>query len=137
MKAESQEQIFSQFLWVRPHPDKENLVSMYGLAIGDGWCDLLKNLFSDIEDLYRTKGLELNLEVVQVKEKFGALVVYFHDCLDEVLDLKQKYEQLSQNVCYDCGEVGTHRRLSGWWVTICNPCADSRIADLKRRLGRD
>jgi len=133
MKAELQEQLFNRFPWTRPN-DRESLMSQFGFAVGDGWYDLIEKLLSEIEGFYRAKGLEVKLELAQVKEKFGELRVYFHDGLDELFDLAIKYEELSKGVCYDCGKIGTHRRIGAWWITMCDPCVESRIADAKQRL---
>ncbi|HEY2495128.1 MAG TPA: hypothetical protein VGI33_19745 [Paenibacillus sp.] len=47
-------------------------------------------MFLDIGVVYGVDGLEVKLEIAQVKEKFGALKVYFHDGLDGLYDLALK-----------------------------------------------
>ncbi|WP_419885677.1 hypothetical protein [Paenibacillus sp. B-A-8] len=138
MKAELQEQLLSHFPWARPISGRESLWSKYGFSIGDGWYDLIENLFSEIEVVYRVKGREVDLEIVQIKERFGVLKVYFYGGLDELYELAHKYEELSLSVCYDCGGQGQHRRIGFWWITMCDNCEDNRIASANRKLnGRE
>ena len=44
---------------------------------GDGWYEILRGMCKDIEELYTTRGQEVDLQILQVKEKFGVLSVYY------------------------------------------------------------
>ena len=80
----------------------------WGPECGAGWV----GLYQPIIDLCRKN----NIDVFQIKEKFGALRIYVdfpRDATDvmwgHVNDLIDQAERASLNTCEDCGRPGTHR----------------------------
>ena len=96
-------------------------------SVGPGWGPLVRTAFTLI------KGLPT--KVVQVKEKYGTLRMYFSDygvfskdkhsvdvdigTLEDVLDVA------SSHICELCGRPGTLRD-GGWVVTRCDECEAKR-----------
>ncbi len=93
----------------------------------DGWFALSDSLCSELNKLEKIK-------LEQVKEKFGALRVYY--CLsddtkkEEVEELRNqadaiisKYEEKSLVTCHSCGSIsGTLTNLGSWMVVLCDEC---------------
>lgn len=88
MKKELEEQL------VKLHPeilrdyggDMRHTCMAWGLACGDGWYDLLSDLFKTIDKLVAGKKAVVIAD--QVKEKFGGLRFYYHieNLEDDLLD---------------------------------------------------
>lgn len=111
-----------------------------------GWADLMRHLLQDIDALL---GDRHELQVLQVKEKFGLLRFYFEidgrktinadvvspggakriqilpDDVDElfvqVRSLVARAEADSAHICERCGAPGVLDR-SGWWKVRCAAC---------------
>jgi hypothetical protein len=56
---------------------------------------------------------------VQMKEKYGTLRAYFHNTTDEMEDIIQEAELLSETTCEQCGRQGVIRG-NGWLYTACD-----------------
>ncbi len=89
----------------------------YGIQCHAGWHSLYEPLIKEIESI--------GGEVLQVKEKFGALRVYYklpHGTPEEVkqrlFQLKSDAEDLSVHMCEVCGKPGSLIRAS-WFKTRC------------------
>ncbi|GIO35720.1 hypothetical protein J41TS12_05810 [Paenibacillus antibioticophila] len=124
MRKELQQHLLDRFPWAKAQPRIDNLWLRYGFDIGDGWYNLICDLFSEIEELYRAKGLEISLEFAQIKQKFGALTIYTYKTLPEVYDLIRKFQARSLEVCEKCADRGRLRKQVGWWITLCDSCFD-------------
>ncbi|WP_079912986.1 hypothetical protein [Paenibacillus sp. 32352] len=135
MRTELSDRLLQRFPWAKPQ-NSNSVYSAYGFQIGDGWFGLLENLFSEIEELYKSRDLAIEIELRQVKEKFGVLTIYLNNALDEVYELTDKYAEQSKTVCYSCGRAGSYRRIGGWWITMCDPCTEQRIEDARKNLER-
>jgi hypothetical protein len=81
---------------------------------GQGW----EKLYRPLIDM----AVELNIDVVQVKEKFGGLRFYVNRN-DVVLDkMIMEAENKSFDICELCGEGAKRRNLNNWIVTLCDSC---------------
>lgn len=96
---------------------KETLMC-WGCECGNGWYGILAELF---EQLSKYEDIVL----VQVKEKFGTLRVYYTGSTDEDYEEIEKFideaEGKSAITCEICGNEG---KLSnkGWLITLCDRC---------------
>lgn len=98
-----------------------------------GWAETFVPQMLD--DLFEVLGSAVyDWELLQVKEKYGTLTVYW--CwnmdsnlsdedkadleyqLEEILD---QYTSISRNTCAMCGEEATHMS-TGWMVSLCDEC---------------
>ncbi len=157
MQEHLQEALSGEFPFMRRGPSVEeqrkqwggvrDLYGAFGLDIGDGWYQLIKDMCEEIAAAYEAEGAAVDLVVDQVKEKFGTLRFYYHhegqnvaihafDCLSGGLslgirpvssDLHQKvaqiidnYEEKSAHICEVCGEPGSLRTDLEWVLTLCN-----------------
>ena len=66
---------------------------------------------------------------VQIKEKWGALNMYYNgvpeEIFNEVNSWEEKYFKLSEKTCIDCGAPATYMS-TGWISFICKECAQNR-----------
>lgn len=91
---------------------------------GDGWYDILYNLFEKIE-----KELHYSLDdefcILQVKEKFGTLNVYTSMIPNgsSIFDYIYEAEQESKFTCEICGsKEKVELRGRCWFQTLCFKC---------------
>jgi hypothetical protein len=118
-------------------------------AVGPGWKTLLetldgymiravehalRNADGTVREEYRDKecGLEANITVLQIKEKFGGLRVYWSSkglgsqIRSETQGAALMIEELSYKICEKCGsfkEVETKaEKNKGWVLTLCGEC---------------
>ena len=80
-------------------------------SVGKGWSELIHKLYNAKPD---------DVEVWQVKEKFGTLRFYTSAAPGWYFDLIDYYEKKSATICEDCGEEGKLRTDLGWILTLCD-----------------
>ena len=99
----------------------------WGCEIGNGWYEVFSEMCEKLS--------EYDVELAQVKEKFGTLTVYIDNMEDDIARAKMAYdivdeaESKSAKICEDCGDPGT-MRTNGWRTVICDSCNIRR----KRRV---
>jgi uncharacterized protein with HEPN domain len=107
-----------------------------GFEIGDGW-------FRIVDRISARLAKDTALHVVQVKEKYGRLKVYFERAegvpRDPRLDAEMKTAldedaDESERTCEVCGEPGTHEERHRWWSVRCGPC--DQIDEISAACGR-
>ena len=125
--------------WVAP----KNPASRFacgGFEIGDGWFGIVGRLSAKLAK-------DTALHVVQVKEKYGRLKVYFefdeNAPPDPRLDAEMKAAideaaDESERTCELCGEPGTSEERHRWVSVRCGPCdqIDDISAACERIAGR-
>lgn len=86
----------------------------YVVAVPGGWIDVM---FALSEHLQSVGGW-----VDDTKEKFGALRLEVRSELAHIdnIEIELAYEELSMDVCQDCGKAGILRQDRGWWSTLCD-----------------
>ena len=101
------------------------------VSCGDGWFHIIMCLCNNIMNHLHSAAPALflpgekvilpQIEVVQVKEKFGTLRFYtegYHD--DTIYSLICEMEDLSAEKCELTGEEGTLHSKGGWLRTLCD-----------------
>ena len=137
MKNELQEQLFTRFPWTRPdESDTMSNYTRYQLDCGDGWFQLLWDLFTEIESLYQSRDTEIQLTIRQVKQKFGSLTVYIQYGLPEVYEIVNRYQKLSETVCEGCAIESSIQQRNYYFSTLCDPCYKIKLQS-RARLGRN
>jgi hypothetical protein len=138
MKKELQDELFA----IAPEwfKDKDNLqasLMVFGFEVGDGWFGLLKHgmewIKQHIDHLnYDDSKYPYDLQVVQVKEKFGTLRFYVHGGDDRVDTIISAMELASGLICEWCGAAGETRNDGGWFTTLCDACQEQRAEGRRR-----
>lgn len=97
-------------------------IALFGFSVGDGWYELLDSLSETLDKL------DVELEAVQVKEKFGGLRFYHNGVsADEerkaymAMGAIRHAENMSFHVCEECG-ASAELRTEGWYRTLCDEC---------------
>lgn len=104
----------------------------FGCECDDGWYELLREMFQEIVEQYESAGLPVDLEVLQIKEKFAELRVYYsfkeesnpdnkelRNAVDKIIEM---YENRSSKVCENCGAEGEVRKEGYRLKTLCDNC---------------
>ena len=84
----------------------------------DGWNSLIEELIQQIAILL--DDVPFDVEVVQIKEKFGRLAFYTDGASDNIHNVIYYYEEKSTTVCEICGEEGKYRSDLSWKRTLCD-----------------
>jgi len=102
-------------------PPQKSLMA-FGLAVGDGWYQLIFNLSVELEARHSE---EFPVTAIQVKEKYGGLRFYVGYASDEMQKLIDEAESASYTICEDCGAPG---KASGnaWIRTLCEKCRGTK-----------
>jgi hypothetical protein len=94
-----------------------------GFAVGQGWYPILETLCANIQSHinWRVKqGQDIaQVEVNQIKEKFGGLRFYYSGGDDEISGMVRMAESWAEIACEECGAFGK-RRSGGWIRTLCD-----------------
>ena len=90
-----------------------------------GWSQIIKEMLDEIQGLVDSDPeTYADLNLVELKEKWGILRVTLMPYLDKISNIVVKYEKKSSHVCERCGNKGELRSRSkgGWLKTLCNTC---------------
>lgn len=165
MKDELEEKLAEDFPFMAQKPtaveqkaDKGriyNLFGAFGCECGDGWYGLLHSLCAEITELYEKYNQPLDIEMDQVKEKYGTLRFYYHhngedrgvSAVDfpgvslrftakdselhrKTAEIVRKWEKKSAEVCEKCGKTGVLRQDLAWILTLCDDCYNKKQAKI-------
>ena len=83
-----------------------------------------KQLLDDMLEVWKTYNEDMKDRFVvhQVKEKFGSLRIYTSICTREMMDVIDKYEELSAHVCMNCGNDAEIDWNRNWVLPLCKLC---------------
>lgn len=98
-------------------------------CIPEGWqIGFGKFLLEDLKAACEKTNYTDKLRFTQIKEKFGRLCLYNNGAPQEVYDVINKYEFLSEGVCIKCGSP--HARVVddyGWYLPVCKECWEKDV----------
>lgn len=106
------------------------------LELPKGWVKLGCELLHEFNDLKVNKILSADFKVLQMKEKFGGLVVY---CSEEPLIVQrlcEAFAEMSEKTCQDCGYPASPCERRGWFRTLCENCANRDGFDSAKGFGK-
>jgi hypothetical protein len=96
-----------------------------GFAVGSGWWPIIESLCANIQshtDWWNknreTRPVVAQVEVNQIKEKFGGLRFYYSGGDDTVAGMVRMAESWASVTCEECGAPGESRN-GGWIKTLC------------------
>lgn len=100
----------------------------------EGWHSLMVDLSDELLDFFKQNKIDpYAFYIDQLKEKFGAIRLYYSLHLDDkfederIDEIIQKYEELSEHTCCRCGKEAT-LMSKGWICPYCQTCADELVA---------
>ena len=103
---------------IKPDPELKNNLMAFGFEIGKGWMPLLIELIDKIQMLVNNNPEYADVEILQVKEKYGSLRVYLNYYYKEIEELIQEYEEKSCYMCGECGGKGEIRNINNWYTAL-------------------
>ncbi len=106
MKPELESELYSTYarlLIYRPGQG-EGLPMQFGIECGDGWHALIELLLGLAQ--YHAVQTKAKPVVLQIKEKLGALRVYWRGADEQLRDLTRLAEKMSKSICEVCGLPG-------------------------------
>lgn len=80
-------------------------------CIGPGWHSIVTPVLQEIE--------KRGLKILQVKEKFGGLRIYYSPIDKEIDKLIMKAEEQCAHVCEECGKPAKLSSKNHWLKTVC------------------
>ena len=79
-------------------------------SVGPGWAPLIEQAVAFL----KTRGVN----ITDIKEKYGALLIFTDYYDDEVIDFIETISWRSMHICEECGRPGKIRQ-TGWVKTLC------------------
>ena len=105
-------------------------------SVGKGWHVLLEEVFAAMafhKDKNPTLGWN-DVEIIQVKEKYGSLRIYYSGGNNHVAGHIECLETLSAHFCEVCGMPGSLRTDRSWYLTLCDQCSAKPQEQLRNEL---
>ncbi len=143
MRVELEEKLVKEFPFLEENSEQleedkiNNLYLAFGCECDDGWYELLKEMFQEVVNRYEAAGLPVDLEVLQIKEKFAELRVYYsfkqgnnqadQELRDDIDKIIETYENKSNTICENCGAEGELRKAGYRMKTLCAQCYDKTM----------
>ena len=112
---------------INPDPTLKDNLMAFGFECSEGWYPLIYETLDKIQAIVDRDNLDL--EITQIKEKFGELRIYTSGYTDEIEDIIQEATKKSLKTCEVCGEPGKLVEIHGWWMTRCEKCLESEVVD--------
>jgi hypothetical protein len=101
--------------------DEDNNTFGFPCSCGDGWYQVIHNLCQELTDFYVSKNSDPSeIEILQVKEKFGGLRFYTGGLIGGAHDIIHKHEDKSYEVCDVCGDPAEICIRGNWYRTLCD-----------------
>jgi hypothetical protein len=92
-------------------------------AVEKGWNKAFgKQYLNDLKKQLKKDKMLYSWRIMDIKEKFGCLNLYYNYGSEELYSLISVYENLSWNTCINCGKPATHNS-KGWIRPYCADCA--------------
>lgn len=93
----------------------------------NGWIEAFGDLL--VEEI---NSVNPDIEILQIKEKFGSLRFYYAPASDEIDEIISKYECLSAHICASCGKPDVPQTKNGWIYPICRDCYEKNFSSSRR-----
>lgn len=91
-----------------------------------GWKKAYGNMYmKELGDEIKRIG-QKDFMILQEKEKFGSHRLYTNGASEKAYEIIDKYEHISEHVCYFCGRPDTHITDMGWILPVCPKCYEKK-----------
>lgn len=96
----------------------ETPYELFGIECGDGWSSIIQPILDYIRE-------NPEIEILQIKEKWGGLRIYTGGTTKELDKMIRDAEEESYRVCEICGSREHVGQTCGrWTITICKDCLE-------------
>lgn len=91
-----------------------------------GWEKAYGNMYmKELGDEIKRIG-QKDFMILQEKEKFATHRLYTNGTSEKAYEIIDKYEFISEHVCYFCGRPDTHVTDTGWILPVCPKCYEKK-----------
>lgn len=91
-------------------------------SYGEGWQSLIRELANKINQFISDYPEYKDLEISDIKEKWGGLRVHLSYYPPGIESIIGEYEEKSLKICEVCGKPGSLHNVGGWYKTLCDDC---------------
>lgn len=120
MSPERQQRLFAAYPEIFANRDDRMYAISWGITCFDGWFMLIDRLCARVQTMVAKEGLGPH-RIAQVKEKYGALTIYWNHAADaRVQEMTWLAKDVSLHLCEICGAPGSSEETQGWWHTRCD-----------------
>ena len=113
---------------------------LFGWEIGEGWFKIVEPVVKSIEE-YNSQSKGGNIEIAQIKEKWGGLEIYLHfdgvpsDVVKKFNDMVAAAREEASHTCEDCGtKKNVGMIINKWYRTVCQECAEKQVKRMSEHL---
>jgi len=92
--------------------------TLFGIDHYYGWYGLTLPIIEEVR-LYNIKHPDDQIQIQQIKEKFGGLRIYLSKEPEYLHKMILKAEHESEHICEICGARGSNVKIDGWVWTLC------------------
>lgn len=93
-------------------------------AVEKGWRKAFGNEYlKELKKQLIKDNMLYSWRITQIKEKWGRFQLYCNYGSDDLYKIIDKYEDLSWNICINCGKPSTHISV-GWISPYCKECSE-------------
>jgi len=101
----------------------------WGCTNGSGWYGIIEQACSQIQEELDAHP-ELDFKWLQIKEKFGQLVLNGSGGNERIYEIIKKFQQKSLEVCEICSTDEGNITTKGSWIrTLCDSCRATRARE--------
>lgn len=111
-----------EYTVIKPDPTLQDNLMAFGFMCGEGWYPIIFKALDKIQEVVDRENLDI--EITEVKEKWGGLRIYASGTTDEIDIAIEQAEEQSIETCEVCGKDGKLIKVNGWWKTRCNDCIE-------------
>lgn len=103
----------------------------FGFEVHDGWLPIVQKIPELVEQYNRNRSFDEQIEVFQIKSKFGELRVYLDykngNSVDDIPGLTDEIDKIICKCCNTCEWCGSNENVTtsaynGWIRTLCDKC---------------
>ena len=109
--------------------EKVNNFELINYSLPPGWQKIAREMIAECEAIYP------DFEIIDLKEKFGAIRCYCsgipEEFADKVFNTIDKYEVISAHTCCKCGRPAV-KFSTGWILPWCDECGTDEEECYKR-----
>jgi len=111
------------------HTELDSMPEGWRIAFGEQMCEEIQQVLLHAQELDPETNYVDNFRILDIKEKYGTLRFYCGSAPEEVYNIINKYEKLSESVCIRCGKQPT-KWMTQWWISFyCEDCKNELEAN--------
>ena len=107
-------------------------ISQIAIYYDWGWYPILTEFLEKIYPILEKENGFDEFYITQIKEKWGSLRIYVSAATDEIFDIIDETEDLSEHLCEICGTKDDLVITSGWVKTYCKDCAIGQSSNFEK-----